>query len=471
MLLMLSREEFDRIYQLGPDACFELLSSLAARISALEEKLAPKPHAPSASQPFLKPMSQRPKTDRKSGGQKGHKGHTLQKTDTPDQVQQHRPDPCPRCGLSLADAPTTLVESRQVVDLPSVMRYLTVEHQVLEACCPGCQCQVKADFPEGVQAPVQYGPNLMATCVLLRLDQSIALNRIVSFLTDWFGHSPSEGTIDNWQALAYRRLAPLEEQIAAGIAASQCAGFDETMVRTAGKNHWIHVARTDTLTHLSAPGGRGKEAMKAAGILPAFRGVAVHDAWSGYFSFPECAHSLCGAHLLREGDALRERFDPEGRWSEPILGWLRSTKKRAESGCAGTAEELIEQVRSLVGRAYRTLGLSPPDSDKKSACSMELTRRVRWLDRLWFYAAEVSRFGWDLRVPFDNNGSERDIRPVKRFSKVFGCWRSKEGLARFCRIRGYLSTMHKQGISVRAAMISVFRGNPVQPIIPAPLPA
>jgi hypothetical protein len=75
----------------------------------------------------------------------------------------------------------------------------------------------------------------MATCVLLRYDQSIALNRIVSFLTDWFGHSPSEGTIDNWQALAYGRLAPVDEQIAAGIACTECAGFDETMVRAAGR--------------------------------------------------------------------------------------------------------------------------------------------------------------------------------------------------------------------------------------------
>lgn len=131
------------------------------------------------------------------------------------------------------------MESRQVVDLPEVIRYLTVEHQVFETCCPGCQCPVKAQFPQEVQAPVQYGPHLMATCVLLRCDQSIALNRVVSMLTDWFGHSPSEGTIDHWQTWAAQRLAPIDEQIAAGIAAAPCAGFDETMVRAAKKNHWL----------------------------------------------------------------------------------------------------------------------------------------------------------------------------------------------------------------------------------------
>lgn len=42
----------------------------------------------------------------------------------------------------------------------------------------------------------------------------------------------------------------------------------------------------------------------------------------GRFSFTDCAHSLCGAHLLREGAALKERFDAPGVWREPILSWL-----------------------------------------------------------------------------------------------------------------------------------------------------
>ena len=75
----------------------------------------------------------------------------------------------------------------------------------------------------------------------------------------------------------------------------------------------------------------------------------------------------------------------------------------------------------------------------------------------------MTRFGWDALAEFDNNGSERDIRPVKLFSKVFGCWRSTSGLEDFCRLRGYLSTLRKQGISTRAAMLSVFLGEPICP--------
>lgn len=460
----MTREELDHLYQQDPEVVLHLVNELMTRVVALEEKLAPKPHTPSSAQGVLKPMSQRPKTDKKSGGQKGHKGHTLNKVAEPDEVKDHQPKTCPRCGLDLEGIHGQVVEARQVVDLPEVIRLLTVEHRALAVCCPGCQCQVKAEFPPHVSAPVIYGPHLQATATLLKMEQAISLERIVAMLTDWFGQSPSEGTIQNWIALASRRLAPIEAKIKEGIIASVSAGFDETMVRSGKKNAWIHVARTGTLTHFSSPGGRGKAAIEKAGILPHFQGVAHHDAWRAYLSFSQCSHSLCCAHLLREGAALKERFDKAGVWSEPILAWLRETKKQKDLGHLGEAGDLVNSLRSLVSKAYKSLGCAPPQEDKTlSACPKELTSRIRWLDRLWTYASEVTRFGWDGLAEFDNNGSERDIRPVKIFSKVFGCWRSLAGLADFCTLRGYLSTLRKQGISPRAAMLSIFLGDPICP--------
>ena len=461
---MLTRDEFDRLRQEDPEALWRIMADFAARVLALEEKLAPKPHTPSSAQGVLKPMSQRTKTGKKSGGQPGHKGHTLQKVAEPDAIQDHRPDACPRCGQNLKDLESRFVEARQVVDLPEVIRLLTVEHRAHQVCCPGCNAKVKADFPEQVTAPVAYGPNIQATCALLKMEQAISLERITQMMTDWFGQSPSEGTIQNWIALAAGRLSAVEEKIKKGIIESVSAGFDETMVRSGKKNAWIHVARTQKLTHFTSPGGRGKAAIERAGVLPFFRGVAHHDAWRAYFSFTNCVHSLCCAHLLREGAALKDRFDKEGRWSEPILGWLRKTKKRKDSGRLGDADSLVKSLRRPVLRAYKFLGCKPPvDGEVLSACPKEMTSRIRFLDRLWSYASEVTRFGWDAFAEFDNNGSERDIRPVKLFSKVFGCWRSSSGLEDFCRLRGYLSTLRKQGISTRAGMLSVFHGNPICP--------
>lgn len=66
-----------------------------------------------------------------------------------------------------------------------------------------------------------------------------------------------------------------------------------------GKLHWLHVAATASYVHYSVHEKRGTLAMNAAGILPHFTGVAVHDHWKPYWHYP-CQHALCNAHHLRE---------------------------------------------------------------------------------------------------------------------------------------------------------------------------
>ncbi|MEM9448929.1 MAG: transposase, partial [Cyanobacteria bacterium P01_E01_bin.6] len=67
-------------------------------------------------------------------------------------------------------------------------------------------------------------------------------------------------------------------------------------------------------------------------------------------------------------------------------------------------------------------------------------------------------------VPFDNNQSERDLRMMKLKQKISGCFRSEDGAKRFCRIRGYLSTLRKQGRNIMGALIDLFSGNPQSPL-------
>lgn len=87
------------------------------------------------------------------------------------------------------------------------------------------------------------------------------------------------------------------------------------------------------------------------------------------------------------------------------------------------------------------------------------------LERLHKHQEAVRRFALDFRVPFDNTLAERDLRMVKVRQKVSGCFRSEDGLKQFCCIRGYLSTLRKQGEPILAALQSVFLGNPIYPKI------
>jgi len=72
----------------------------------------------------------------------------------------------------------------------------------------------------------------------------------------------------------------------------------------------------------------------------------------------------------------------------------------------------------------------------------------------------------DFRVPFTNNGSEQDIRMVKVQQKISGTFRSEAGPTAFCRIRGYFSTMAKQGHRLCIVARQLFTGAPLSPLPP-----
>lgn len=78
------------------------------------------------------------------------------------------------------------------------------------------------------------------------------------------------------------------------------------------------------------------------------------------------------------------------------------------------------------------------------------------------------RFATDLRVPFTNNGSECDIRPLKIRMKTAGCLRTMAGGEVFCRLRFYLSTTRKPDRSAFLVLCQLHDG---APWIPAALQA
>lgn len=430
---------------------------------------------PSADPPWKKvprTRSLRRQSGRRVGGQPGHHGATLKPSARPDRLVTHAPERCPGCGASLHEAEVIASERRQVCDLPPVKPVFT-EHRRETRRCPTCRMAARAEFPAGVSAPVQYGHGLLARAAYLNLYQLLPVARSSEALRDLFGCALSPATVERAGRFSSGKLVRTEQRLKAAIAESAVIGADETGLRVGGSNGWVHVARTDALTHLAYDSRRGKDAMDEVGILPQFRGTLVRDGYLSYSRFEACRHALCNAHLLRELVFVGESDPAQEVWTKPLAKLLLEIKEAAAEAHASGQAQLSEAARGAYLRRYDRLvkkadrlnpqprggGGGAGDSPKRKRPPLSPTRRL--VNRLLRRRDEVLCFMTDLSVPFTNNGAERDLRMVKVRQKVGGCFRTEDGARGFCRVRSYLSTARKQGHRLLYALERVLAGKPL----------
>src|SRR4051812_29900895 len=424
-----------------------------ARIAELERQLAASSRnssQPPSSDGLDKPApkSLRGRSGRKPGGQPGRQGRTLRQVAVPDEVVVHEPGACAGCGAWLdAENPPTRVIRRQVFDIPQIT-VRVVEHRLISRRC-ACGTLTCAAGPAGGTAPVQYGPSAAAVAGYLCLGQHPPVERTAFLLAELFGTPMAAGTVAAWTARAAAGLAPFTAAARTALTDAQVLHLDETGLRVAGRLHWLHVASSARFTGLCCHRQRGKEAIDAAGVLPGFTGIAVHDAFAPYARYRSVTHALCNAHLLRELIAVVDHAAAHPRtdtgmpagwcWATQVIDALLRLKAITDTGTLPDPDVLAAQRRLIVSAALIGAAAQGGPPGAVGRRHRALARRIR--RRLDDYL----RFAVDLRVPFDNNPAERDIRMVKVKQKVSGCLRTLAGAQDFAAMRSYLSTAAKHG--------------------------
>jgi transposase len=447
------------------------IASLTQHVKDLQDRLAKDSHnssLPPSSDRFVRqPKSLRKKSEKPSGGQKGHPGTTLEFSQTPDEVIEHQVSVCASCQYDLREVEACVTLRRQVVDMPAP-RLLVQEHRAHHKQCPRCQQFTQAEFPAGVTAPIQYGPLIGAVAVYLTQQQLVPLERTCEVLRDLLGAHMSEGTVGELIQRTACQLAPIEQQIKAALRQAAVIHQDETSVSVAGKRCWEHVTSTATLTHYQMHPSRGHEALNAIGIMPGFKGISIHDAWGSYFLYA-CEHAFCLVHVLRE---LVFQAEEQGAvWASELIELLLLMKQATQDARQQDKHwldplEVLDWERAFVqvlGEADHLTPRATAPPGTKGRVKQSAARTL--LDRLLKHQPAVFCFLEDLRVDFDNNLAERDLRMLKVQQKVSGCFRSPAGAHAFSRIRGYLSSLRKQGLPLLSALQATLAGHPLLPAL------
>jgi len=440
------------------------IAELEAQVRASSRNSSRPPSSDGLSKPAADPKkrSLRRSSGRKQGGQEGHEGARLERVTAPDEQVGHPPERCEGCQAELAGAELLVGgERRQVFDLPEGALLRVVEHVAARRRCE-CGHVSSGSFPAGVGAPTQYGPGVRALGVYLCVFQHLPYDRGAQALRDIVGAGVSTGTLTAWATAAAGGLCDFDERLRELLTAAPVAHFDETGARIAGRLGWVHSASTEKLTRYTAHARRGSEAIDAAGVLPGFEGVAVHDGWAPYRNYPGCDHGLCNIHHLRELQAASEAGHT---WPLAMSCLLLDTKDAVQRAGGAGAERLDDDAISQLAASYTTI--IAMGHEEHPAAQGKRAKAHNLLLRLERYEPDVLRFAHDFRVPFGNNQAEQDIRMVKLQQKISGCWRTPEGAQRFLAVRSYISTARKNGLGALDALGALAAG---QPWLPAPAP-
>ena len=468
-----TREALLRLAKTNPEALVEMIlaltdqvQALTTQVSELEQRL--HTHSRNSSKPPSSDGPAKPRTQslrtpsgKKPGGQPGHPGQTLKQVEHPDHLITLPLHAC-ACQADLTNETVIGYERRQLVDLPEPTLDVT-EYQGEIKTCPACGRSVTAAFPESLPAPAQYGPRFRSLLVYLQNQQLIPLRRISQMMADLYGASVSDATIVDATRRCDEHLAPFETAVKQALGQSPILHVDESGVRTAEKLHWLHSARTNTLTFYGVHEKRGRAAIDHFNIIPDFSGRLIHDCWKPSLAY-DCAHGLCHAHHLRELTGLVEQDDQP--WAKQMFDLLLTMNEVVRTHPAPLTEDQktpwLEQYREILTLGWQANPLPAPPRKKKRGRPKKTTAQ-NLLTRLGDHESSVLAFFHDRNVPFTNNLAEQDIRMIKLRLKISGCFRTLQGAQQFVRIRSYLSTARKQGGNILQAISQAMLGHPFMP--------
>ena len=366
---------------------------------------------------------------------------------------------CRACGRDLKGIVPGGHERRVAVDIVFETRELTVAAEI--KTCPRCRSETRGAFPDDMPGPLQYGHGIVAFATHLLTAQMLSLKRAAQTLKALTGRAIAEATLLAWLTRLHEALADWETAATERLLTEPVLHADETGLRIAGKQHWLHSVSAGHLVLKHCHRQRGGDALKDIGIVPRYGGVLVHDRWASYFAYDQCEHALCGSHLLRNLAFIEQAHDHAWakRMGNLLLTTCRTVREHPDKSLSNPDYKALRtRYRTILTQAKRELPKPPPrQTGQRGRVAKSDAENLH--EALARYETEALRFARDPLVPFTNNRAERDIRMAKVKQKVAGCFRTTRYAAAWCRISSYLQSMALQGYNPLTAIEIALNGN------------
>lgn len=418
--------------------------------------------------------------DRKPGGQPGRTGSGLTPATSPDRTETApAPQDCSGCGADLAESADAGMSWTQVWDIPPI-RLEKIHYWLPRRKCCCCGKTTTASVPFAHPGSVVYGLNVNAAAILLSSAGNVPVERTAMLMEALLASPVSTGFVARAHERFAERLdaAGFDEAMVSALAAEPVLCGDETPVNIAHKDtdehgqpvpgapHVVAVRTPDErlVWYRSLP-ARTKVALRDLGLLGKFTGYLVRDDYSAWHQFDDTAAGVqqCVAHLFRHVQDVLDIHPTQQGWAGTVRQVLREAHTAVESAKAAGHDHLDPALLADLRARY----------DKAVAWGQTTNRRRDWhkgnhpgwnlAKRLDDKAEQVWLYTRVFSVPWTNNASEQALKSPKLHQKVSGYWHSLTTLARFCRVRSYLTSACNHGLRAIDAIHHALTGNPWLP--------
>ena len=409
--------------------------------------------------PKTKKQNLREKTEKKTGGQKGHKGVTL----TKQKVQE------------LLNKPN--VEKEIIIHGNRASKHCVIKYEidtktvvVVKEHRFYCNKLKELKLPKEFKPDVHYGAEFKALCNVMTVEEVISLERIEQFIEIITKGilKISQGSIVNWLKETSQKCRPVLKHIKISLKNSEKVSTDLTETKENEKKRYVRNYSTEKITLYIPSKSKKINWIKRQWILRGYTGYIIHDHDTGLYNYGlKEKHVECNVHLRRY---LKNNTELTGHaWSKEMDKLLLEIKAEKEKllnlNINKFSTEKLEEYSNRYDKILED-GLKEHKADKKIKASKYLRDEEKpLLSRLEKYKLNHLIFAYDFSVPFDNNLSERDLRPIKTKKKIAGCHRSYSGLKDYCNVKSIISTCKKQGINFFEELVNILKGNPTTIIV------
>lgn len=402
----------------------------------------------------------RVKSDKKIGGQEGHKKHKLEKFDDEEINDNvvYELDKCPCCNGELEEVGETTKDELSY-------KFVTIKRRnhFIKYECKCCHKEVHQKIPYRLKEDNQYGSEIQSVALSLANEGNVPMNKIRHIIYG-FSHGEidmSEGYIAKLQKKASEKLVTFKEDLYKKILKLNLLYWDDTVIMINANRACLRFYGNENIAYYTAHNHKNEEGIKEDGILNTLaKNVTVmhdHNKINYKYSYQNIE---CNIHLIRDLEKCKNNTGHE--WCEKFKLLVQKAihdrkellikNSNAESFDTEYINDFDNRYEDILYNAIEenlNLAKTHYDKDERALINRILEYKDNYF--IWMY---------DFSLPTDDNLSERGLRGAKSKMKIAGQFKNEKTAKYYADIKTYIETCYRNKINPTDALIRLMEDNP-----------